>query len=136
MPSISKILIAVAGLAHVLFFLVESVFFMNEKVFKVFGAADAEQAAILQTLAYNQGWYNLFLAIAAWLGLALIGRWKANVGETLAVYASLSMVGAGLILLFSTGKLLGTAVQAGIPALALLIYFVSLSRDAATPETY
>jgi putative membrane protein len=72
---------------------------------------------------YNLGWYNLFLALAAFAGVMLMGKWVKNVGETLAVYACLSMVSAGIVLFFSVPEMQRAAfIQATFPFLALITY--------------
>ena len=129
MPIISKIMIILAGIFHVLFFLLESVFFMNERVYRVFGATTDYEALILQDFAFNQGFYNLFLAVGAIVSVLFESKFKPNVGNSIAVFSSLCMIGAGLVLLFSTGKVIGASIQAGIPAIGLLFLYIN-SRKA------
>ncbi|WP_100657905.1 DUF1304 domain-containing protein [Alteromonas flava] len=125
---ISRILIATAGIFHVGFFALESVFFMSESIYKLFGAESLEQAKTMQNFAFNQGFYNLFLAVGVLGGLLFESKWKENVGLSIAVFSSLSMIAAGLVLYFSTGKIVGASVQAGIPMLGLLFLYFSRSK--------
>ena len=45
MPTISLIFATIAAIFHVLFFLMESVFWMNPKVHKTFGMQNTDEAA-------------------------------------------------------------------------------------------
>ena len=63
MPTISLIFATIAAIFHVLFFLMESVFWMNPKVHKTFGMKNIDEAAQFKLSFFNQGFYNLFLAI-------------------------------------------------------------------------
>jgi len=76
-------------------------------------------ALVLKSLFVNQGFYNLFLALAGIFGLALVRRGRTQVGYTLIVYMCLSAVGAGLVLALSTSAYVGAFLQA-VPALAAL----------------
>lgn len=128
MSIISKLFIILAGVFHVLFFVLESILFMNEKVYKVFGATSTEEALVLQNFAFNQGFYNLFLAIGAIGGTLFANKLKQNVGNSVAVFSCACMIGAGLVLFFSTGKVLGTAIQAGIPAIGLIAFYMQSAK--------
>ena len=130
MPLITKIFVSIAGLLHVVFFLMESVFFMNEKIYTRFRFETLEQAEIVQSFAYNQGWYNLFLAIAAFIGVFGATKLKPNVANTLAMYACFSMLGAALVLITSSIEMARAAVIQGMPPLiAIVTFFVFKSKQ-------
>ena len=61
-----------AALVHVYIFVLESVRWEHPATRRAFGTT-AETAALTQPLAYNQGFYNLFLAIVTGIGVALVG---------------------------------------------------------------
>ncbi len=61
-----------AGLVHVYIFFLESVAWTSPRVRRVFGIASESEAQATRTLAFNQGFYNLFLAIGAILGVVLV----------------------------------------------------------------
>jgi putative membrane protein len=125
----TKIFVALAGLLHVIIFAMESLFFMNENVYSRFGLSSIEHAQIVQAFAYNQGWYNLFLAIAALAGVFFASKLKENVGNTLALYACFSMLAAALVLITSSPELARAAITQGIfPALALVTFFSLKSK--------
>lgn len=113
-----------AALLHVLFFGMESVWFMRPAVFRRFGAKTVEDAQARRLLAFNQGFYNLFLATGVVIGLALLHVGNAVVGQTLVLFGCACMVLAGLVLWISGGRrmLRAAAVQAVFPLLAWLVW--------------
>ena len=72
MHLIAVIAAVVAALIHVWFFVLESLQFDQPKVFGRFGITSAEDAAIVRPMAFNQGFYNLFLALGILAGLGLV----------------------------------------------------------------
>jgi putative membrane protein len=110
-----------AALIHVWFFLMESVWFMQPRVYARFGLATAEQASIVRSFAYNQGFYNLFLAVGVGLGLAIAATGNPESGGILVVFACGSMVAAGVVLfLHNPRSLRAAAIQVG-PALVAVL---------------
>lgn len=92
-----------AGLAaviHVYIFYLESLAWTAPGTRRVFGTT-AEQAEITRPLAFNQGFYNLFLAVAVVLGIVFIAAGSVTVGATLVFVGAGSMVAAGLVLVLS-----------------------------------
>ncbi|HVQ22191.1 MAG TPA: DUF1304 domain-containing protein, partial [Candidatus Saccharimonadia bacterium] len=63
MPPIAQALALVAALLHVGFFYLESIAFRRPTTWARFGIASQEQAEIVRPMAFNQGFYNLFLAV-------------------------------------------------------------------------
>ena len=68
MTLIVLIVAGLAGLLHVFIFTLESFRWEDASTRKTFGTT-LEQAATTRQLAYNQGFYNLFLAITAFAGI-------------------------------------------------------------------
>lgn len=121
----TKLFVILAGTLHVVIFAMESLFFMNEAVYTRFKLASIEQAQIVQAFAYNQGWYNLFLAIAALAGVFLANKLKPNVGNTLSLYACFSMLAAALVLITSSPEMARAAFIQGIfPVCAVVTFFL------------
>ncbi len=117
----SQFFIVIAALIHVHIFILESLLWGRPRTNKVFGVS-AEQAAQNKLFALNQGYYNLFLALAAFTG-AVLGPTEV-VGLTLMIYSSLSMLGAAVVLFISQKKLIKAALAQGLaPALTLLALF-------------
>jgi putative membrane protein len=86
---------ALAALVHVYIFALESVRWQHPATRKVFGTT-AEAAEITAPLAYNQGFYNLFLAIGTAVGIALINS-NRDAGVALIVLGVGSMLAAALV---------------------------------------
>ena len=114
---------ALAALVHVYIFVLESLRWEHPATRKVFGTTQ-ETASITQPLAYNQGFYNLFLAVVTLVGLVLVGSHReASVALLLAGPGS--MVAAALVLVTSDRrKARAATVQALFPAVALLALLV------------
>jgi len=111
----------VAALLHVLFFVEESLLWMRPAIHRKTFGFSTEVATGARLLAFNQGFYNLFLAAGILLGLGLLATGHATAGQTLVAFCSVSMLGAALVLLGSKPALwLGALVQGLPPALALV----------------
>lgn len=122
MSAAAQVFVVLAALAHVLFFVMESVVFMRPDVHRRFGLRTTAEAEIVRPMAYNQGFYNLFLALGALVGVVLHASGRETVGTTAAVFACLCMVGAALVLA-STGRRFHPAavMQASTPLIAVLL---------------
>lgn len=125
MNAASQVFALIAALLHVLIFWMESVRFMRPGVYRRFGAATDADAEARRLFAFNQGFYNLFLAIGVLAGLALL-RFGSHdiVGRTLVLFGCACMVGAGVVLFASAGRpmLRAAVLQAGFPLLAWIAW--------------
>ena len=117
----------VAGLAavlHVVFFVFESLLWTRPEVYARFGIGSREQAETIRPMAFNQGFYNLALAVGLFVGIVMLGRDGAAgvVGKTLVIFATACMVVAGVVLA-STGRSYwrAAAIQLVPAALALVL---------------
>ena len=79
-PIIATAVAALAALLHVYIFVMESIQWTQPRVWRRFGVADQAAADVTKPMAYNQGFYNLFLAIGVAIGLALF--WAGDAGTT------------------------------------------------------
>ena len=114
---------ALAALVHVYIFVLESLRWQDPATRRVFGTTE-ETAAVTQPLAYNQGFYNLFLALGTAVGVALVDA-RRDAGIALIVFGVGSMLAAALVLVTSDrSKLRAATVQGLFPALALLCLLV------------
>lgn len=117
-----------AALLHVYIFVLESVRWTNPRTRKVFGIPDQQTAETTKPMAYNQGFYNLFLAIGAIIGIV---AWVVNgvgdpVGRTLLAFSLGSMLAAALVLASTGRKNLRPAVMQGtLPLIGLVLTFVA-----------
>ncbi|MCT2085208.1 DUF1304 domain-containing protein [Microbacterium enclense] len=113
-----------AALLHVYIFVLESVRWSHPTVWRIFGLTSQEAADTTKPLAYNQGFYNLFLAIGAAIGVVL---WAVNgvgdvAGRTLLLFSLGSMLGAALVLITSGRKYLRpAAVQGTLPLIGFVL---------------
>ncbi|WP_434168836.1 DUF1304 domain-containing protein [Clavibacter michiganensis] len=121
------IFVGLAALLHVFFFLLESVWFEKPFAWKRFGVADQKKALIIKPWAYNQGFYNLFLALGAGLGLILYFVGNAPAGLTLVLFTTACMVLASIIIASTGKKYLVPALIQGVPPLLGLVFFAAAS---------
>ena len=125
MPAISIIFAAIAGLFHVIFFLMESIFYMNPKIHQAFGVRKTEDAQTLKLTMFNQGFYNLFLATGMFVGIYLLHGEYLIIGKTLVVFCNASMLAASLVLFVSKpGMIRGVMIQGLCPLIALLSWWI------------
>ena len=124
MLTVAYVLAAVAALIHVYIFRLESLAWTDPGTRRVFGTTP-ETAEVTKPLAYNQGFYNLFLAVIAVIGIVVAVTGSDDVGAALIYAACGSMVAAALVLVTSdASKLRAAAIQGLAPALAVLALLV------------
>ncbi|MGU3410372.1 DUF1304 domain-containing protein [Microbacterium sp. M1A1_1b] len=122
---LSTVFAILAGLLHVYIFFMESIAWTSPRVRKTFGIASDAEARATQGLAFNQGFYNLFLAIGAFLGVVLAYAGNGATGWTLVVFATASMLGAAVVLAGTGRRYFSTAlIQGGFPLIALLFALI------------
>jgi putative membrane protein len=120
---VSCVLAGLAALVHVYIFVLESLRWTDPATRRVFGTTE-ETAQITQPLAYNQGFYNLFLAIGTAVGIAFVAG-QEDVGVALVTFGTGSMLAAALVLITHDRSLARAAVVQGLlPVLALLALLV------------
>ena len=120
------VLAALAALVHVYVFVLESLVWTGPRARATFGTT-AEEAATTRPLAFNQGFYNLFLAVEIGLGIVLVAAGQRAVGSTLVLVGAGSMVAAGLVLLLSDrSKTRAALVQLVLPLLAVVALVAGL----------
>lgn len=125
--TIGSILIALSAIFHVYVFTLESITWRSPKTWKTFGLPSQEHAEIIAPMAYNQGFYNLFLALGAGVGLALLAI-NSTIAHTLMLFSALSMVGAGVVLFCSVKTSRRAAIiQAGPPLFGVLFVILGLA---------
>ncbi len=112
----------VAAVIHVWFFVLESLWFMRPAVFRRFGLASEEQARVARSFAYNQGFYNLFLAAGVAIGLTLVFVADASAGRAIVLFSCASMGAAGVVLVTHNRAFArAAAIQAVPPLLAIIL---------------
>jgi putative membrane protein len=117
----------VAAAIHAWFFALESVWFMRPAVFRRFGVKSEEEARIVRSFAYNQGFYNLFLAAGVVIGLVLClaGDGVAG-GRAIVLFACGSMVAAGVVLVTQNRAFAAAAAIQAVPPLVAIVAQLSL----------
>lgn len=109
----------VAALVHVYFFAMESLWFMRPSVWRRFGLASEADARVVRSFAYNQGFYNLFLAAGVVIGLGLIGLGDPVAGRAIVLFACGSMIAAAIVLCMHDRRFLRAAAIQAVPPLVV-----------------
>jgi putative membrane protein len=125
MTTVAFVLAGLAALIHVYIFRLESLVWTDPKTRAVFGTT-AEGAEVTKALAYNQGFYNLFLAVIVVVGIVVGVNGSDDVSAALLDAGCGSMVAAALVLVTSdASKLRAALIQGLAPALAVLALVLS-----------
>ncbi|WJL95853.1 DUF1304 domain-containing protein [Microbacterium sp. ET2] len=128
MVVVGLVFAAIAALIHVYIFMLESLTWTSARTRKTFGVRSVEEAQATKAMAFNQGFYNLFLAVSTLLGIVLVAAGVTTVGATLVFVGTGSMVAAGVVLVLSNRRMLGpAAVQAVPPLIAVFALAVGLA---------
>ncbi len=112
-----------AGLVHVLIWMLESVRWQEPEVWKRFGVKSQADAEAMAPMAYNQGFYNLFLAVGTIGGVVLMYVLDSSgPGTAVALFAAGSMVAAATVLVLSNRAMVqAAAVQGTLPLVGCLL---------------
>ncbi|WP_286928371.1 MULTISPECIES: DUF1304 domain-containing protein [Aeromicrobium] len=120
------ILAGLAALLHVYIFVMESVTWTSAGTRATFGMS-LEEAESTKQLAFNQGFYNLFLAIVTAVGIAFIASDSDDVGVALVLAGIGSMAAAALVLLLSDPSKRGAAIKQGtLPLLGIIALVIGV----------
>ena len=126
MLTVALVLASLAAAIHVYIFWLESFAWTSPRGRATFGTT-AEQAETTRELAFNQGFYNLFLAVVTAAGVVAAALGHHGVGAALLIAGCGSMVAAGVVLLASSpSKARAALVQLTAPALALIALAIAL----------
>jgi putative membrane protein len=127
MLAVMLLVALLAGVVHVLIFCMESLWWTSPKVRARFRQS-AEQAETTRLFAFNQGFYNLFLALGTFAGIALVLMGHPRSGLTLVSWNCLFMLGAAIVLVASAPQMRrGAFIQGAAPFLFLLLALVHVS---------
>ncbi|XAS67737.1 DUF1304 domain-containing protein [Micrococcaceae bacterium Sec5.7] len=112
----------IAALLHVFIFTMESITWTRPATWKRFSVASQAEADTTKPLAFNQGFYNLFLAVGALIGICAVAFGQPVVGWTLIFSSCGSMFLASAVLALSGKKYLrAAATQGTTPLLAVVL---------------
>ncbi|MCU1523257.1 MAG: epimerase [Microbacteriaceae bacterium] len=120
---IGAIFIFLAAVFHFYVFFLESVTWTNPRTWRIFGVASQEDAETIRPMAFNQGFYNLFLGLGAGIGLILLASVPAA-GFALVFMGAGSMVLAALVLLLSSKTNRRSALIQGAPPLVGIVFIL------------
>jgi putative membrane protein len=116
-----------AALLHVYIWTMESLTWTSARTRATFGTTP-ETAETTKELAFNQGFYNLFLAIVAATGVVCVVTGADAAGLALIFAGVGSMLAAALVLLLSSPDKARAAVIQGIfPLIAVVLLGIALA---------
>ena len=111
----------VAALVHVWIFVLETLWFERPAVWRRFGIESESDVRVVRSFAFNQGFYNLFLAIGVAIGLGLWMAGSADAGRAIVAFACGSMVAAGTVLVAHNRAFVRAAALQVVPGLVALV---------------
>ncbi|WP_341975218.1 DUF1304 domain-containing protein [Microbacterium sp. LWO13-1.2] len=125
---VGLILAAAAAAFHVFIFALESLRWTEPETRKIFGVASEADAVTMKQLAFNQGFYNLFLALTTLLGIALFISGLVAIGLTLVFAGTGMMLAAALVLILSErSKARAAIMQGSLPLLAVIVTAIGVA---------
>lgn len=117
---------ALAAALHVYIFVMESLTWTSPRTRATFGISE-EEAQATKELAFNQGFYNLFLAIVTVVGVVAVGMGHNAVGAALVFAGVGSMLAAAAVLLTSSpDKARAAITQGAFPLIAVVLLAIAL----------
>ncbi|MDT5015548.1 MAG: putative rane protein [Mycobacterium sp.] len=116
-----------AALLHIYIWVMESLTWTSARTRATFGISE-EEALATKELAFNQGFYNLFLAIVTIVGIAL-GKFEYyDAALALILAGTGSMLAAALVLLLSSPDKARSAITQGtLPLIAVVLMVVHVA---------
>jgi putative membrane protein len=122
MTTVALVFAGLAALLHVYIWTMESLTWRKPATWKRFGVASQEDAETQALFAFNQGFYNLFLAVIALLGIVHVATGRhSEAGWALLFASTASMLGAAAVLRSCGSQYTRAAVTQGLfPLLAII----------------
>ncbi len=114
------VIAAIAAAFHVYVFALESLLWTTDRARRVFGTTPAD-AQTTRGLAFNQGFYNLFLALEIAAGIALYAMHHTTAGAMLVFVGAGTMVAAGIVLIASQPSKARAGLLQAVPALLAVV---------------
>ena len=126
MTTVALVFAGLAALLHVYIFVMESFTWTTPRTRAVFGTSP-EEAETTKLLAYNQGFYNLFLAIVTAIGIVALAQGHNGIGAALVFAGAGSMLAAAVVLLTaSPDKARAAVIQGAFPLIAVVLLVIAL----------
>ena len=122
------VFMGVAALIHVYIFYLESIAWSRPRTWKAFGVRTQADADTVRPMAYNQGYYNSFLAAGVIVGMLLVmAPGLAQAGIALVLFAAACMVLAATVLITSSPKLVrAAALQGAAPLVGCVLVVLAV----------
>ena len=115
------VLAALAALLHVFIFYLESMAWTTPRARAIFGLTDQE-ADSTREMAFNQGFYNLFLAVEVLVGVIVtVTTTAGGIGLALTLAGTVSMSGAAAVLWLTSPDNRGAALKQGLLPVAAVV---------------
>jgi putative membrane protein len=127
MVTAGLIVAALAAVLHGYIFVMESITWTSARTRAVFGTTK-DEAETTRLLAFNQGFYNLFLAVVTVIGVVVLLSGATAVGAALVFAGVGSMLAAAVVLLASAPDKARSAVTQGLfPLIAIVLLVLGLT---------
>ncbi len=127
MVTAGLIVAALAAVLHVYIFVMESITWTSARTRAVFGTTK-DEAETTRLMAFNQGFYNLFLAVVTAIGVAVVFSGATAVGAALVFAGAGSMLAAAVVLLASApDKARSAVIQGFFPLVGIVLLVVGLA---------
>nr|MCH9700744.1 DUF1304 domain-containing protein [Actinomycetes bacterium] len=108
-------------------FVMESITWTSARTRAVFGTTK-DEAETTRLLAFNQGFYNLFLAVVTVVGVAVVCSGATAVGAALIFAGVGSMLAAAVVLLASApDKARSAVIQGFLPLIGIVVLVIGLA---------
>jgi putative membrane protein len=120
MNAVTQVFVVITGLVHLFAWLMESILWKRPAVQRMF-LADADSSPGVRLWAFNQGFYNLFMAIGAIGGVVAYHAGHQAEGRAVSLFVCASMLAAGVVLWVSDRRLWRGAVGQGFAPLIALV---------------
>ncbi|YAL83980.1 DUF1304 domain-containing protein [Dermacoccaceae bacterium W4C1] len=125
MSVVALVVAVLAALLHVFIWYLES-FAWTGRARAVFGTS-AQEAAATEEMAFNQGFYNLFLAVVTIAGVVAHAV-SDSVGSALILAGTGSMLAAALVLAIGSPDKRDAALKQGaLPLITVVTLLISLA---------
>jgi putative membrane protein len=129
MIAAALIFAGLAALLHVYIWVMESFLWTSPRTRAAFGTTE-EEARTTKLLAFNQGFYNLFLAIITVVGIVIGGFGRHDAACALIFAGTGSMLAAAVVLLASApDKARAAVTQGAFPLIAVVLLAVALATQ-------
>ena len=118
---------ALAAILHVYIFTMESLTWTSPRTRATFGTT-ADEAETTKLMAFNQGFYNLFLAVVTGIGIVAIILGHKGIGGALVFAGIGSMLAAAVVLIASARDKTRAAITQGtFPLIGVVLLAIGLA---------